>query len=78
VNRALRKIRASRKFSGTQPLRCPATGPSITIARACVCMCVCVYVCLSVCVCVYVKVNVWTDPDDSRRLRLPDFETVGT
>jgi len=64
VNRALRKIRASWKFSGTQPLRCLATGPTITIAR--------------VCVCVYVKVNVWTGPEDSRRLRLPDFETVGT
>jgi hypothetical protein len=23
-------------------------------------------------------INAWTDPEDSRRLRLPDFKTVGT
>jgi hypothetical protein len=25
-----------------------------------------------------IPVQVWTDPEVSRRLRLPDFETVGT
>jgi hypothetical protein len=25
-----------------------------------------------------VPLQTWTDPEDSRRLKLPDFETVGT
>ena len=30
------------------------------------------------CVRMYISVSAWTGPEDSRRLRLSDFETVGT
>jgi hypothetical protein len=46
-----------------------------------VCVCVCVCMCVCVCVCVQGKAipfQAWTGSKVSRRLRLPDFKTIGT
>jgi hypothetical protein len=41
-----------------------------------------IYMCVCVCVCVYkgkaIPLEALTVPEGSRRLRLPDFKTIGT
>ena len=48
----------------------------------CVCVCACARVCVIVQLCIYkgkaIPLEAWVGPDGSRRMKAPDFKTVGT